>query len=551
MKFKETDKYKPRKLSSRLRSSVAKFASIALCLGGGLALTGTAQADDDEFRIDVSGYLRAYTAISLSNHEETAGDDKFSIPMARGTIYLDVDVYTGPLIWKVVGRYDKEIKTGYLKELEHLTQIQSPGGNFATDFMDQYETDDILEFLREYYVDFTLFDRLDVRLGKQQLVWGESDFFQAMDLIHGFDYRWRLFFENNEDWRKPLILANFNLGVEELDGNLNFFVRPGWDRDEDMGSNYNIEGGRWIPHPYRGVDFTAFTNAYNTEHNRGDWDDVTFGARWTGTMGSISYSLAYLKTFNPTPIINPATTGNAGVVEAFGVTSTTPYGEVAGNQVLGDWIYPKIDVFGASINGYSTKLDSTLSAEVAFVPNKPFNFGELSSSLPGWGGVKEKDTALIMLRLDKELKLSNWLGTNRPSFSSIQVFDTWITNYKRTDELVDFASYGARKKEHTVYLTMFTVLNYKHDTINPSLVFGADMSNGGGFLIPAVEVVVGENWRFKLEANLWWGGNKKLPTSTLANGAHSNPLGISENSAAFFDWFAKDNQIVLKLTRQF
>ena len=247
-------------------------------------------------------------------------------------------------------------------------------------------------------------------------------------MVHGFDYRKRLFFENNEDWRKPLILANFNVDVPELDGNLNFYVRPGWDRAEDMGSNFNIEGGRWIPHPYRGVDFTAFTD-YNEDNPNGDWDDPTFGLRWNGTAGSIGYSFAYLKTFNPQPIINPA--ANSAVPGAFGVTSMQSYGELAKNQVLGDWVFPEIDVFGFTANTYSQSIDSTLSAEFAFIPDKPYNYGVLQSSLPGWAGVKEKDTLVTMVRLDKELDLSSWLGTNRPSLTSIQLFDTWIVEIGR------------------------------------------------------------------------------------------------------------------------
>ena len=50
-----------------------------------------------------------------------------------------------------------------------------------------------------------------------------------------------------------LMLFNFNLDLYELGGSLNWYIRPGWDRDEDMGSSFNIEGGRWIPHPYQVV----------------------------------------------------------------------------------------------------------------------------------------------------------------------------------------------------------------------------------------------------------------------------------------------------------
>ncbi len=182
------------------------------------------------------------------------------------------------------------------------------------DYMEQYDTiDETMDWLREVYFDVNLFDdRLFVRVGRQQLVWGESDFFQAMDVVHGYDYRGRLFYENNEEWRKPLMLFNFQLAMDEFNGTLNWFIRPGWDRAEDMGSNYNIEGGRWIPHPYRGVDFTSFTNSYRTDHDSGDWDDTTYGIRWNGTWGSIGYSFAYLKTFNAAPIVNPRSSGTAG-----------------------------------------------------------------------------------------------------------------------------------------------------------------------------------------------------------------------------------------------
>lgn len=189
---------------------------------------------------------------------------------------------------------------------------------------------------------------------------------------------------------------------------------------------------------------------------------------------------------------------------------------------------------------------------MTFVPDKPYNYGALGSSLPGWEGVIEKNTVVAMFRIDKELKLTNWLGTNRPSLSSIQLFDTWILDHQDSDEIVEFASFGAQKREHTAYLTLFTLLNFKRDTINPSFVIGTDLSNGGGFAIPAVEFVFGDDWRIKAEANLWWtdGDEKKIAPSATCN-VCGNPLGTPENGASLFDWFADDNQVVLKITRQF
>ena len=527
---------------------MAKTVGFLCALG---VTTSSPVLAEEGWEFNYSGYARAYLGMQLEDHAETPSNDEFELNMARGTLLIDMDARTGPLSWKVVTRFDKEIQTDYLRELEENTNaIGAVGSAIRGNYMDQYDTDHIQELFREYYVDFSPVDGVDLRIGKQQLVWGESDFFQAMDLVHGFDFRWRLFFENNEDWRKPLFLINANIDVPKFDGSLNLFVRPGLDREEDIGNNFNIEGGRWIPHPYRGVDFTAFTDYNADDNDEGDKDDPTYGIRWNSGIGSIGYSLAYLKTFNPAPIMNPAV--NSGVPGLFGVGAMNQHGNVAQNQVLGDWTFPLINVFGLSVNGYSAKIDSTWSAEVTFTPDKPFNYGALGSSLPGWEGVIEKNTLAVMLRVDKELKLTNWLGTNRPSLSSIQLFDTWILDHQDSDEIVEFASFGAQKREHTAYLTLFTLLNFKRDTINPSFVIGTDLSNGGGFAIPAVEFVFGDDWRIKAEANLWWtdGDEKKTAGNATCN-VCGNPLGTPENGASLFDWFADDNQIVLKVTRQF
>ena len=529
-------------------AGMAKTVGFLCALG---VTTSSPVLAEEGWEFNYSGYARAYLGMQLEDHAETPSNDEFELNMARGTLLIDMDARTGPLSWKVVTRFDKEIQTDYLRELEENTNaIGAVGSAIRGNYMDQYDTDHIQELFREYYVDFSPVDGVDLRIGKQQLVWGESDFFQAMDLVHGFDFRWRLFFENNEDWRKPLFLINANIDVPKFDGSLNLFVRPGLDREEDIGNNFNIEGGRWIPHPYRGVDFTAFTDYNADDNDEGDKDDPTYGIRWNSGFGSVGYSLAYLKTFNPAPIMNPAV--NSAVPGLFGVGAMRQHGNLAQNQVLGDWTFPLINVFGLSVNGYSAKIDSTWSAEVTFTPDKPFNYGALGSSLPGWEGVIEKNTLAVMLRVDKELKLTNWLGTNRPSLSSIQLFDTWILDHQDSDEIVEFASFGAQKREHTAYLTLFTLLNFKRDTINPSFVIGTDLSNGGGFAIPAVEFVFGDDWRIKAEANLWWtdGDEKKTAGNATCN-VCGNPLGTPENGASLFDWFADDNQIVLKVTRQF
>ena len=52
----------------------------------------------------------------------------------------------------------------------------------------------------------------------------------------------------------------------------------------------------------------------------------------------------------------------------------------------------------------------------------------------------------MMFRIDKEFKWMDSLGTHRPSLSSVQLFDTWILSHDDKDEIVEFASFGAKRK---------------------------------------------------------------------------------------------------------
>jgi len=127
-------------------------------------------------------------------------------------------------------------------------------------------------------VAFDLGERLGFTVGRQQVVWGESDFFQAMDIVQGYDFRWRAFLEpENEDTRRPLAMINGQIKVPELNGTMQLLLRPGgWGRDHDIGSLYDTFGGRWAPQKDRGTDIPAFLR-YNYRHSDGDVEDTTWG----------------------------------------------------------------------------------------------------------------------------------------------------------------------------------------------------------------------------------------------------------------------------------
>jgi hypothetical protein len=268
---------------------------------------------------------------------------------------------------------------------------------------------------------------------------------------------------------------------------------------------------------------------YDYRHPAGNTKDTTWGLRWAGTTpGNLRYSLAYLKTFNNDPVVNTAD-------PAF-VFGRAPQG------LIGDFVYPKIDVIGATLSGYSETLDAVLSSELVYTKDAAFNVGTSPASnligLSGFAGIKLKNTLTTMVRIDKNVNLENVLGTSRPSFLSFQIFDTVVLNYNRSDDLVQLAGFAAPKHKRSTILTAILGLNYLSDRINPSIAAGVDLTEGGGFFIPAVEFAPGDHWRLKIEADLFWNRGRKKP-------------GELGQDTYLFGYFSNNNQLAVRLTRQF
>ncbi|HJW25884.1 MAG TPA: DUF1302 family protein [Rhodocyclaceae bacterium] len=511
---------------------------------------GSAQAAETNFYGDVSAALSWNTQDTLKDNKgfaNTLPDTKGKMSMQRYTARLNVDSTVNEnLSWAGKLRLVHEADLGYLKKLEDIRGLGFSGADSAghNDLSRMYSWSE----LRELYADIKPTENILLRLGKQQVVWGESDFFQAMDMVHGYDFTWRSFLEPaNEELRKPLVLANLTVQVPEADGKVQVLFRPGsLNRLDAIGNTYDIRGGRWANQPLKGVDFTAIT-PYNYRAEGADARKNTWGIRWSGLAREINYSLSYLKTFNPSPVISMAPQVPIGLI---GNLAPIPTGSVPFNQnytgVAGEVVYPKVDMFGVTASGYSATADAVFSTEVAYVRDFAYNFGQNSFwSLvlggPGYDGVKRKNVVRSMVRMDKSLPFTqSLLGTEKPAFFSVQVFDTWIRNFKESEDLVQLVGFGQRSAEHSTLMTVILDTSYVNGTVNPTLVLGSDLTYGGGFAVPSVTLQYGKNWRLKLEYDHFW-----------HKGARSAANDNVERNGSLFGYFANNNQFYAKLTYQF
>ncbi|WP_245650902.1 DUF1302 family protein [Thauera butanivorans] len=519
-----------------------------------LAAIGAAAQAQEPGEINIDGFLKQELSFNTSNWQDTPDyDDRGKLSMARTTARVNMDwsPVSGVSVvakFRLVG----ELETDFLRHLEKMGAYNYGASGGRGNLMDLYNKNRISDVVRELYVDFPLGERSRLRLGKQQIVWGETDFFAANDLVHGFDYTWRSFLEPaNEELRKANIIAKLNIDVPELDGGLEMFVRPGWDRKSDIGTELDVYGSRWSTQSTAGVDFRNI-DPYNFRNKDGDARDVTGGIRWSGLAKDINYSVSYLKTYWTTPMLNASST-----LKLFGSpdvpSGVTTVGGKDSVGAAGELIYPVVDVFGATASGYSEWADAVFSTEVAYIKDAPYQVhkggqgGALSAVIaPGFDGIKRKNILAWMLRMDKNIAATQqWLGTEKPMFFSVQLFDKWIMNYDRDDRLLNAVGAGQRTKEHSFLLTGIFDLSYDNGRIKPNLVVGADLSYGGGFVVPSVTVELSKNWRWKVEYDKFWNDDIRKSENCAP------PQAASCDSMSLFGYFHKRDQLYTSLTYLF
>lgn len=510
--------------------SLLMWVVVAPVAASGLTIIKDAVSNIQD-RSTFHGFLQQGLSYNTEDPNETEQDDRWKASMIRSTLYGDIHTELDWSRWTVRFRYDLEYPTSYGDRLQDLPNLFDPTGGSKINNRAQVEGFDV----REWFGDFQIGKRNSLRLGKQQVVWGNTDFFSALDIVHGYDFRWRSFLEGeNEQRRKPLIMANLQTEFPELDGSVQIIYRPGWDRDKDIGNTYDLYGSRWANQPNKGNNFIhSSITPYNLDHKEGDQDDPTYGVRWSGVVGGVDYTLNYLHSFSADPFMNPSET-------ALGALGARHYKEEPKGG-LGDLIYRQVDIAGFTANYHVSPLDTVVRFEMSYTWDAPYNYGKnfAGGALPGFAGVKEKDTVRLMGGFDKNVNFAKWmLGSSRPGFLGVQVFDTWIMNYEDKDDLVFLVGYGKSSKEHETIATAFLSWYYDNDRIVPTVAVGYDLTNGGGFFIPSLKFAYGNHWRLLVEYDMFFGG-------------HGKESGEVEDDCAIFGYFDNNDQLYLRLTYQF
>jgi len=219
------------------------------------------------------------------------------------------------------------------------------------DYMDADEDDlrfpefnEQQDWLREIYVDATIpfanGDELNLRIGRQQVVWGRTDLFRVLDQVNPIDFSIQNIYEEFEDSRIPMGIfsSEYRMGATGAFDDLNFqFI---WKFEKFRPHNLG-QGGQ----PYNILDAGNLFRALSTCWN--------FGCTVGNFAPNATAALSFNPPFGPGAPALPHTPGGAfGNGLSTGLLATTFPKQTIGihDAILPDWELDNSEI-GARLEG--------------------------------------------------------------------------------------------------------------------------------------------------------------------------------------------------------
>lgn len=179
---------------------------------------------DKEGNYQLGGYLQNMTGVRLesgpryTNLDGTPGQDYESgdLSMFRNELFLDFSARISDRFqFKTIGRGHYEGVWGLESSVNQLPKDQKTRpGPHALDMESDFD-------FREYYLTVMEGDFV-VKMGRQQVAWGEADAINIADIVCPLDLSWRWSFPNWEEIRIPLHMVNAFYTVPESAHELKF-----------------------------------------------------------------------------------------------------------------------------------------------------------------------------------------------------------------------------------------------------------------------------------------------------------------------------------------
>jgi hypothetical protein len=233
--------------------------------------------------------------------------------------------------------------------------------------------------LFEAYIDYTK-GPLFLRVGRQNLSWGETDVFRLLDQINPLDASFGGFLVPLDERRVPLDMLRTVYGLGSQ-GPFSEIDIEGYVALDDKVSEAVPSGSPWATPNPPGINSFVKKPARNFTDARG-------GGRIIGVLGDFTLSIAHYYTYLDAPTLRTVTPTRAGgppidlgefeAAVAAGKTSRFLVDHFHANQ----W-FPKVQISGGTMSFSVPQLYAVVRSEMAYFYAEPFFLNSAPSQILG------------------------------------------------------------------------------------------------------------------------------------------------------------------------
>jgi len=404
--------------------------------------------------------------------------------------------------------------------------------------------------LREGYVDLAL-PPFSLRIGRQQVVWGETDGFRALDVINPLDLSWHWSREYWEDIRIPLWMVRGIYDIGKFSVFEESFFETVWIPADFRPNKIATDPKR--PWAFTGAGLPEIPNSIFVDGILRDLEveirDLSpkrrlrngqGGARFKAIWGDIDFSLNYFYGFS----------ADTGVRVREDLSSTVGNTHTSVRELVN----PRSHVVGLTAN-YSEErfTQSVFRMETTFTTGIPVKISPDAPSAIDPDG-DQFDTArrtVVMLAVDRPTWIK-FLNPTRTFYLSSQVFWRHYIDYSRfyrgiysvEEAVVDglpvrgkFFSENTDQLDKDEFVITFSAsTSYgAAGLIKPSFIFAIDPRSTGAYNKLALDYFWSDNILLKFEQGFYWraAGHDPGPWAlgdiwghTTRNSRHETSLSI-------------------------
>lgn len=413
-------------------------------------------------KIEYSGYLKTETWIKNYNDERN-----LSLSSWKNTIDVALQYkMSDDWIFFIHPRYFYDAAYGMRTDFNsYYDKNQEKMGNTQR-----------TEWLRDCYIDYTS-PQLDIRMGKQQVVWGMADGVPLLDRVMPFDLS-SYWLPDFADIRIPLWMLKMEYSPE-IDSTLQFLIIPDFEASRSAPPN--------APFAFKSFnDFDTFRNLNASLGGTTDlqlrrpskqFENSRIGLRWRSMIGSAEYTLNWLYGYSTSaytyidsfiPSANPF---DPPFVGAYKISRRHKLMQMMGFSFNRSFVEP------GPLEGW------TVRGEFAYLKDEPTYYGTEGSRQR----TELSDKYAYVLGFDKNV-FTNWLFSVQ--FAQFIHEDAdWPGNL----QVLNAYTYGTTEKiENTVTLKIAT--DFFHERLQPEvLVIYSDDNEGR----------ISFKTKYELRDNIW------------------------------------------------